>query len=120
MVEERLENWLSKICIEQDVSNDIVAYCFNLYETIDGYGIYLSGASSYDEDCDDWACDPSWQSEYMELNGGDYQGMSWQTFLEIIANAVRVCISSTETLANYFQGKIITVGFEDGNLQRIF
>lgn len=120
MTKEILKDWLFKLYIEQDVAKSIVAYCFNLFEVESGYGFYLSGASSYDEDDDDWACDPCYQSGYLELKGDGFQDMEWQSFLDNMVNAVRECISSTESFASFFNGKIVTVGFEDGDLVRVF
>ena len=64
ILEEKIEYWLDQMNVETScLPADIVAFNFGLFETENGYGIYLIGSKSYDEQDDDWACDIDFEPE---------------------------------------------------------
>ena len=49
--------WLDEV-LEQSVPEEVVAFCFNLYEDGDNsWSMELVGTASFDEEDMDWACD---------------------------------------------------------------
>jgi hypothetical protein len=64
-----LRNWIDGITKAENPDKTIVAYYFGLFETHDGYTIYLVGSKEYDSEDDDWACnnDFSPSEKYLPL-----------------------------------------------------
>ena len=56
-MEEEIRHWIQQINDETILPSDIVAFNFGLFESEEGYCIYLTGSKFYDESDDDWACD---------------------------------------------------------------
>ena len=52
-----LETWLDEV-MRMTIPDDVVAFCFNLYEDANkSWTLELIGASSFDTTDNDWACD---------------------------------------------------------------
>ena len=53
----RLETWLNDV-MQMTIPNEVVAFCFNLYEDANkSWTLELIGSSSFDTTDNDWACD---------------------------------------------------------------
>jgi hypothetical protein len=110
-------SWLSQAAPPSSIQA-VVAYNFNIAETIDAFEVELVGSSWYDPDDSDWVCEEDWTSRpsryvahYAEA------GRVWEPFLDWVVASVREYASGTlpgaETLR---QARAVAVGFVDGNL----
>ena len=117
-MKEKIHEWLDQIEKGAVIPGHIIVMNFGLYETDDGYCIYLAGASRYEETDDGWA------DELEEMPGGFFIEIEtpcdWKEFQEqvgcILANEIQVRRAYAESP---FRDKIVTTGFDDGVLTRI-
>jgi hypothetical protein len=116
----KLEQWIRGIISKEQPSEDIIAYYFGLFESLDHYMIYLSGSTEYDAEDPDWACNDDFTPEDKYLRLQEYRGLSWQEVLEKVRIELEA-ILKTEVLRSSFLGKAkaIAVGFDDGDLVTI-
>lgn len=119
-MKREIAQWLKEIN-NTTLPNDIVALNFGIFETEEGYGLYMIGATEYCEDDEDWACEPvAYKSDYLILNDPELKTMNWEGVLEkivkILHEALFGYVSDGQSL---FYGKIITTGFDDGELVRL-
>ena len=122
MLEEKIEYWLDQMNAETSrLPADIVAFNFGLFETENGYGIYLTGSKSYDEQDDDWACNIDFEPEnkYLICASENIKMLKWEEFQKEAKGIISKYISANMDQLPIFQGKVITIGFDDGNLVKI-
>ena len=110
----RLETWLDDV-MQMTIPNDVVAFCFNLYEDANkSWTIELIGTSSFDATNSDWACDEVFTTRDNPLTW--YDNKEWQDVL----------MGTTKLLKDYLEkGKYgkelkgrqgLAIGFVDGDL----
>ena len=121
-MKEDVFDWLHTLEKEEKIPADIKALNFGLCEGVKGYFAYLIGAEDYDEEDDDWACAEDYEPEtkYLEFDEGESLDMDWETF----QNKIKACLteymnSEGNVKTSIFYGKIITTGFDDGDLVRV-
>ena len=56
-MKKQIEDWLLELSHNEVIPENIVALNFGIFESENGYCVYLIGSESYDADDDDWACD---------------------------------------------------------------
>lgn len=118
-IKTKIEEWLLQIDSTEYISVDIHALHFGLFETDNGFGLYLSGSKQYDEMNDDWACLDDYEPARKYLFFEDVE-MDWQPFLYLIEEAVSDIMMKLSKIENsVFHARIVAVGFDDGNLKRI-
>lgn len=116
-MENEIVAWLDRIDRNEAVPAEITALNVGLFESEDGYRLYMTGAVDYDADDDDWACEQDYEpaEKYIPVSVGD--GLDWESFLN---RAVEIV---SKYLADHPESKvfdrIVTVGFDDGNLTRV-
>ena len=83
-----------------------------------GYCVYLIGSESYDVDDDDWACDVDYEpvDKYLNIEGVDVDP---DKFLNEVITILLDIISLEKVSAWLLHTKYITVGFDDGVLEKI-
>ena len=121
IIKEKIEHWLLQINDETVLPPDIVAFNFGLFESENEYCIYMIGSRFYDEFDDDWACDIDFEPnrKYLMLTSESIQNMSWEKILYEVKNVISSFITANACKLPLFVGKIITIGFDDGDLVRI-
>lgn len=118
-MKKKIEDWIKQICYEPFTKENIVALYFGLFETEDGYCLYLVGSSDYDENDDDWACAIEYEpfNKYLVLKGIK---TDWQFILDNVYNILSDAIRKPEICDTpLFKGKTIAVGFDDGPMRLI-
>jgi hypothetical protein len=71
-----LETWLNEV-MRMTIPDDVVAFCFNLYEDVNkSWTLELIGASSFDPTDSDWACDEVFTTRDKPLTWNDDK--EWQ------------------------------------------
>lgn len=116
-MKEEIQRWIQQINDSTILPSDIVALNFGLFESDGGYCIYLTGSKSYDESDDDWACNIDFEprNKYLMLKVID---LTWQQLLSETTEIISQYISCSNH-SDLFKNKIVTIGFDDGDLTRI-
>ena len=110
--------WLDLI-LKNELNSEIKAINFNLYEDTDNkWSIELVGTFSFDKDNDDWACDVDYEpvDKYLNIEGVDVDP---DKFLNEVITILLDIISLEKVSAWLLHTKYITVGFDDGVLEKI-
>ncbi|MBA4054095.1 MAG: hypothetical protein C0490_05225 [Marivirga sp.] len=100
----------------------ILAFNFGLFETTEGYTIYLIGAKEYDEDDEDWATEVDFEPDekYLAINPEETKGLEWNQVLDKAVDVVTKYVQSNDFNGSILKdAKAVTTGFDDGNLTRI-
>ncbi|WP_108649879.1 hypothetical protein [Dongshaea marina] len=117
-LEQTIHQWLAQITEQAD--SDIIAFNFGMFQSPQGYQLYLMGSASYDPTDDNWACD----EDYTPENGC----LSLESFS--FANETSALEEVAGVLLNYIQGpqfegsvlanaEAITIGFDDSELLQL-
>lgn len=115
-----LTRWLSRVVNEERPSASVVAFNVGLFETADGYRVYLMGADSFEEGSGDWACEETFtpRERYLEVPAGAF--VDWKDVQRATAGVMRGFLESDEGRTSFLSGaKAVTVGFDDGDLERV-
>jgi len=125
MIDELFEEWMEEVEASAGVPENLTAFNFGLFETPDGYCMYLMGAKVYDRDDPDWACEEDFTPEarYLPLPFEVLSGEpDWEEFLVMAVKCVSRYIDKVIAhpgMRSMFRDKIVTCGFDDGDLVRI-
>ena len=112
--------WLGRICSAEHPPESVTAYNIGLFEAKKGYTAYLIGADRYDAADSDWACRESFtpKERYQPLPAGEFKG--WDQAHAAVVEAVRGFLGSPLGRESFLgQAVTVTVGFDDGELQRV-
>jgi len=116
------ENWITKININSSLDEEIVAINFGIFESENGYMVYITGSNEYDPDDDDWASEinfePSQNLKYFNIPSELTKDIHWEEVQSDIESTLKKIIAQNKDL-NLFKNRRITTGFDDGNLVRI-
>lgn len=120
--EKEVDKWLQKISNRENISPDIIALNFGLLENAYGYSIYLIGSKYYDEKDSDWACNEDFepQNKYFDIKHKSITNLKWDDFLKLAKETLEK-ILATDKYQNTLFSKVpnITIGFDDGDLEKI-
>lgn len=118
-MEEKIRNWLTRLNEHNTIPKEIIALNIGIYETANGYCLYMTGSNYFDENDDDWACDAIYKPSDDCLCIPDVN-MEWCSFFDKVKEVLANYLSSIKASPNsIFTGKIVTTGFDDGELVRI-
>ena len=111
--------WVSQVLPEESPI-DVVAYCFNISETIgQEYAIEVIGASVYDENNSAWPCHETWSGSpsayYIPFR--EY-GSCWEDAQAGIVSLVKGFLGQTidRGAQVLLSSRAVAVGFVDGDL----
>ena len=111
--------WIERINQAENISEDLSAFNFGLFQDEENYTIYLIGAKSFDESNDDWAIKEDFvpREKYFKL---ELENKNWQE-AELVVIELLNKFKQTKNFDKSFlaNAKYITVGFDDGELTRI-
>lgn len=119
-LQDRIGSWLGRI--DKPAPADIVALNIGIFETVTGYALYLTGVRHYDEADDDWACAEDFvpEQKYLDLSTERKDEKDWQQLRQDVTEAVaRYTAQRTDDASSLFYHKMVTIGFDDGELTRI-
>lgn len=118
---QKLVDWIIELGHAEPPESDIIAFNFGLFESADeGYRLYLSGSRIFDPGNHDWACDQDYYPGGRYFDHNFNRESSWEAMLEhAISLTSRYCQSCQFEKSFLCHAKAITVGFDDGELQRI-
>jgi hypothetical protein len=118
-LEQTFEEWLENINQTETVDNSIEGFNFGLIETTNGFEMYLIGSKTFDLDDEDWATNVDFEpkQKYFHFGKEISTDKDWQDILKISEKLILNYVSSNSfknsIIAN---AKVITTGFDDGNL----
>lgn len=112
--------WLGRVCADETPPDSVVAYNIGLFETPDGYSAYLIGADRYEEGDGDWACNEVFtpKERYCPIPGEGFAG--WEDVHAAVVSATREFLASAAGRRSFLaSAEVVTVGFDDGDLERV-
>ena len=109
-----LEKWLDGV-MQMTIPNDVVAFCFNLYEDVNkNWTLEMIGASSFDKTDDDWACDEVFSTRNNPLTW--YEDKEWEDVLKQTIKKIKEYIVKGKYGKVLKERQGLAVGFVDGDL----
>ena len=109
-----LETWLN-VVMRMTIPDDVVAFCFNLYEDVNkSWTLELIGASSFDTTDNDWACDEVFTTRDKPLTWHDDK--EWQDVLNVTIKMINDYIEKGKYGKALKERQGLAVGFVDGDL----
>ena len=109
-MKKQIEDWLLELNHNEVIPENIVALNFGIFESENGYCVYLIGSESYDVD------DYEPVDKYLNIEGVDVDP---DKFLNEVITILLDIISLEKVSAWLLHTKYITVGFDDGVLEKI-
>ena len=110
----KLERWLDDV-MQMTIPNDVVAFCFNLYEDANkSWGLELIGASSFDTIDSDWACDEVFTTRNNPLTW--YDDKEWHDVLTITIKLLKDYLEKGKYGEKLKELQGLAIGFVDGDL----
>ena len=114
-MKKQIEDWLLELSHNEVIPENIVALNFGIFESENGYCVYLIGSESYDVDDDDWACDEVFttrdQPFVIECES------DWELVETFFISLVNEYLSSGKYAGKLKEYQAIGIGFVDGDLQ---
>ena len=109
-----LETWLNEV-MRMTIPDDVVAFCFNLYEDVNkSWTLELIGASSFDTTDNDWACDEVFTTRDKPLTWNDDK--EWQDVQTVTVKMIKDYIEKGKYGKALKERQGLAVGFVDGDL----
>jgi hypothetical protein len=121
-IDNILENWIKEMSDKEIVPENIQALNFGIFESENGYTIYLTGSTEYDIEDDDWACNNDFvpNNKYLEFSQREIISIDWKEFLNLIAESLNNIIKSKESSKyKILNVDNITTGFDAGELVKV-
>lgn len=121
-LEESFNLWINKLNQTENIETEITAFNFGLFETTDGYSIYLIGSKNYDPTDDDWATNVDFEpkDKYLHFDIDLVIDKDWEELLKISVELIEKYVSSDDFKTSILKNAMaITTGFDGGDLQRI-
>lgn len=120
-LESEISNWLVNLTQNNNIPEDIIALNFGMFESDKGRSIYLTGSKVYDENNDDWACEIDFEpvNKYLTPTSKSVRQMDWQEFQSQVILIIAKCLKTNNQVRSWIANRIVTAGFDDGELTRI-
>lgn len=99
---------------KENIPQNIIAWHFDLHEP---YSLQLVGATSYDEDDEDWACETGddFRPKHSYIKLDFLEDLPYEEVLDMVVSAIRE-LKTNMAEAKIFGYEHIAVGFFDGDL----
>lgn len=111
---EAFFKWVD-LTLNCEIPNNTKAFCFNLYEDMDNkWSIELIGASKYDKENDDWACEETFATRnnpFVITKESD-----WNEIRELFINWLKEYLDCGNMANVLKQYEAVGIGFVDGDL----
>ena len=112
------EAWLDA-ALEADMPEDIAAFNFNLYEDGDNlWSIELIGASRFDPEDPDWACDEIFTNREDPLSWS--AEVDWQDIQETMTQCVEKYLIEGAGASILKNSEAVGIGFVDGDITIVY
>ena len=112
--------WIDNVLM-QDISEEIKAFCFNLYDDGDNkWSMELVGTSTFSKDDSDWACEEITDFGTRKNPYVLYRTVQWDEVLEELSSAILEYLKSGKYAKILKSKDGIGVGFVDGDLEILY
>ncbi len=121
-IEQAFTEWLDNINQIEKVDNSVIGFNFGLFETTNGFEMYLIGSKKFEIDDDDWTTHVDFEpkQKYFQFGKEFSTDKDWQAIQQISEKLIRSYVGSEKFKTSLFaNAKGITTGFDDGNLTTI-
>lgn len=112
------ESWIDNV-LEQELSEEIQAICFNIYDDGDGiWSVEFVGAGSFDENDDEWPCD-----EVFTNREEPYiieEETEWNDILNRVIDSLLEYLESGKYADKLKCYRAVATGFVDGDLVELY
>jgi hypothetical protein len=119
----RFSEWIGNIAKTENPPTLVQGFYFGIFESAEGYTMYLVGTDCFDEEDEDWATEVVFEpaDKYFVLDKDVLQSKNWEQVLEKVEKLLHNYVNSDAFQASFLkkaQGK--ATGFDDGNLSIIY
>ena len=118
---QTVASWIDGLALEQ-VSDDVIAFCFNLYDGCndEDWSMELIGTDSFDADDSDWAC-----GEVSDFGSRDGElkwkkNTNWESVQMEMAAVLSQYLHKGKFAGVLKEKAAVAVGFTDGDLEILF
>ena len=121
-LEIQFNEWLDKLNKTEQADNSIIAFNFGLFETHEGFTMYLIGSETFDPDDDDWAVNVDFEpkDKYLTFEKSLIKTKEWKEIQKISTKLITDYVNSEKFKESILKNATaITTGFDDGDLTRI-
>lgn len=122
-IEQRFTEWIENINKKEKVDSSIIGFNFGLFESTEGFEMYLIGSKTFDIHNEDWATNIDFEpnQKYFRFGQDFSKGKGWQEIVEYAEKLVSDFVNSEDFESSILANAIgITTGFDDGNLTVIY
>ncbi|MCU6499305.1 hypothetical protein LPN04_16025 [Rugamonas sp. A1-17] len=121
---EELRIWLAS-ALAAEVPDAVIAFSFNIFELESAdakYGLELIGASEFDVDDSDWACDEAWVASPRSISiPRSFTMGGWKECLHDAKQLLTKILNESSVPASKLkEARAVAVGFVDGDLELIW
>lgn len=114
---KNMADWIDNV-LDTDIPDNIVAFCFNLYEEGDGnWSMELVGTDWFDEDDEDWACNEATDFGSREALFEWKMDCEWEELLDYMVDELKEYLVEGKYAALLKASVGVGVGFVSGNLE---
>jgi hypothetical protein len=120
IIYNEFEKWIDVI-LGGNISNDVIAFNFNLYEAEDSYHIQLIGAPTFSQEDQDWACYEVFTTgENIFIINRKIAGQDWEQGLKFSKNMIIKYLEEGKYNYKLKEKQAVGIGFVDGDLEILF
>jgi len=120
VIYNEFKKWIDEI-LSDNISNDVIAFNFNLYEAEDSYHIQLIGASTFSEEDQDWACYEVFSTgENIFIINRKIAGQEWEQGLKFSKNMIMKYLEKGKNNYKLKEKQAVGIGFVDGDLEILY
>lgn len=119
-ITDEVFEWLDGV-LAQGVSNDVIAFCFNLYDEGDSnWFMEVVGTERFDIEDSDWPCDEITDLGTRKKPFAWNSSAGWEKVLEEMMSILSEYISNGKHANVLKSGSGVGVGFVDGDVEIIY
>lgn len=113
----KLSHWIDNV-LNTDIPDNIVAFCFNLYEEGNGnWSMELVGSDWFDTENEDWASNEITDFESRKSLYEWSMDCSWEDVLTYMVNELKAYLTKGKHSELLKSRRGVGVGFVDGNIE---
>lgn len=119
-LQSSFNQWLREVLTNEQPSEDIIAYNFGIFEVKNGSQVYLAGFKHYDPEDGDWAVGLGDFQPKNQVFNEIIKDKDWELILEKAVELINNFLETSDYENSFLsKAKVITTGFDDGNLIKI-
>lgn len=114
---KNIADWINSV-LGKGIPDNIVAFCFNLYEEGDGHwSMELVGTDWFDLENEDWACNEATDFGSREALYTWDMACEWSEALDYMVSEVKLYLAAGKYADTLKSSAGVGVGFVDGDIE---